>query len=501
MSVCDLTSKTKSKMKNISEIISQKISTVSDTATETVNNIINVKSKIKSSIKNAKDDYLNQSWRTRRPDVAMIVEIFVVAFFIIILFAVWPYFTGTGKLPFSRRLLEQAGDMPSGQLSVKDVARVNLETRAIDQHRAFFDRNPFSPQNSGQVDLERANAVLPILQFTVEYVVPPLVIAYVIWFIVKYWPYVIAALWGWFLMLYNYFSTLIECKLGCKWYIRMVTGWDCCSPDFGTYFDEWRRKYIDQPMYYERLKYVKKYHIAKRKYYEIPYRKYIELPYMRTKIKAEYARRLYIDRAINVLLGKLEGYYLHYYTLPKKDFFRWLTGNHKNLAAVYAKVQQANAQIQGDEYPSVDKNGKMCMCPAKPTAVKQIKKVIQKHTENVSEDVNKLVKTTHELYDKINSGITNVNLAETACSTVDNTISNRQKIAGTVLIATIVIVLSLFLYSNIYGVPKWLDSIVAPKFMYVTRGSQLRYVGKNYFNWFWIYLGSFLTLLLMITFS
>jgi len=43
----------------------------------------------------------------------------------------------------------------------------------------------------------------------IEYVVPPFVIAYVVWFIVKYWKYILAAVWGWFLMLYKYFTKLI----------------------------------------------------------------------------------------------------------------------------------------------------------------------------------------------------------------------------------------------------------------------------------------------------
>ena len=77
-------------------------------------------------------------------------------------------------------------------------------------------------------------------------------------------------------MLYNYGTSLIEGKLGCKWYISMVTGWHCRSPSFGEYFEGWMRQYVSSPAYHEKLQYVSKYYTTKDKYYTEPKLKYFD---------------------------------------------------------------------------------------------------------------------------------------------------------------------------------------------------------------------------------
>jgi hypothetical protein len=377
----------------------------------------------------------------------------------------------------------KATKMSPSAFTMEEVAKVNLEVKAFQDYADYFRAEPFSPSNSGVNDLMMANAIFPIFLIFVQYVVPPFVIGYIIWFIIRYWPYVYRALWGLFVMLYSYFTNLVQGKLGCKWYIRFVTGWGCDSPNFSEYFNRWRREYVDRPVYIEQMKYIRQYYAARRKYYEIPYRKYITIPARRYRIKAEFAKKIYVDRAIEVFLKKLRDMYPEYYTMPRDAFYQWLLGSNKNLAAVYAKARQAKQQIQGKSYTSITPSGDMCTCPATDTPVSLIADAIKENREHVSEDLEDLIKVTNSVYDRLNK----IDIETPDCTTVDKAIDNRRKIATYIVIGILGIAVSLIIYSNYFGTPLWLKSIISPVNVFIYRGFNVALTGKSYNAWILFY--------------
>ena len=382
---------------------------------------------------------------------------------------------------FTKEQFQRALQLPPSAFTVDQLSKVKIEADAFKGYSNFFRnaRSPYSWKNSGLPDLMMASILMPFIVITFQFIVPPFVIGYILWFIYRYWGYVYRGTIGWITMLYNYFTSLLQCKFGCKWYVRMMTGWGCCSPKFSDYVDKWRRQYVDQPVYYEKLKYFRKYYWAKKHYYEIPYRKYIELPAKRYKVKLNFAKKIYIDRAIEVFLSKLLGTYPDKYIKPRDRLYDTVLSSNRNIAAIYAKSKQAKAQIEGKSYKSITPSGKVCVCPATKTPISQIKKAIKTETGQAKDDLDLLIEKTKEAYQKVND------IPDLDCDTV---IENRRSIAGTGLIVTGIIVFALVGYSKIFSTPYWLASAFGPTTKFAIRGLATINKGASYFNWGWIYL-------------
>lgn len=442
-----------------------------------------------------KNSYLQMPWRSKRPDVTLLIEIVLAIIFMALLYKLYPYFTGSQKPGFSKEQFLKATKMSPSAFSVEEVAKVNLEVKSFQDYANYFRSQPYSLANNGVIDLLVANALFPIVLIFVQYVIPPFVIGYVIWFIIRYWPYVFRALYGLFVMLYNYFTNLVQGKLGCKWYIRFVTGWGCGSPDFASYLLRWRRTYIDRPVYIERMKYVRQYYQARRKYYEVPYRKYITIPWKRYKIKAEFAKKIYIDRAIEVFLKKTRDMYPETYRMPRDAFYYWLLGNNKNLAGVYAKMIQAKKQIKGESYKSVTASGKVCACPGTKTPISLITDAVKENKKQLSDDLDDLIDVTNQVYDKLNK----VDLGESApdCGTIDSAVNNRQSIAKYIVIGILSFIVSVMVYSNYFGAPYWIKSMFGPVNQFIYRGLHVAIEGKGYNAWI-VFYGLILTTILSL---
>ena len=449
-------------------------------------------SKIKKKLNRAKKSYLTMPWRMERPDFTFLIEIFLVVVFIIVVYNVFPMLSNTPPAKYSSDQLERALSAPRSSYSIEQLAKINMEVNSLNTWKEYFSKDdPFSEMNSGIMDLNRANALMPYVMFAIQYIIPPFVIAYIIWFIIKFWRYVIDAVWGWCLMLWAFTNKVISCKLGCKWYIRMVTSWSCCNPSFSTYFNAWRRKYIDRPIYLEKLKYMKKYYWAKKNYYEIPYRQYIELPYARTKVKAKFAKKIYVDRSTEVFLKKLKRYYRDFIKRPKNEFYSWLAGNNRHLATMYAKAKVAKAQLQGKPYKSVTPTGKSCSCGPSDTPVSKLTDSIANETGDVKKDLQTMIDTTNATYDKIqklNKTINAVDLRD--CDTYDKAIDNRKSIAMYLFIGGTAITVILAVLFQLIGTPNWISNLTSRAMVHTT--TRL-FMGYNVVSKFAVAFGAFTT--------
>ncbi len=493
------------KNKAVADRIKDRLSAYKDELSRSGSKGIDDLKKLKNNGQNlvatATDDVTNQylglSWRKKRPDVTLLAELVLVVVLAIILYYVWPYLTGSATAAFSKEQFLRATKVPETAFTVEELAKVNLEVKALQDYAGYFKKSPYSLSNNGIYDLMVSVAILPFVMFFIQFVVPPFVIAYILWFIWRFWPYVWRAAWGWYLMLYNYFTSLAEGALGCKWYIRMVTGWDCDTPDFNAYFQAWKKTYIDIPLYYEKLKYIQKYYWARSEYYEKPYRKYITLPLQRYKIKAQFAKKLYVDRSVEVFLKKLAHMYPQYYTMPRDEFYKWLLSNNRTLAGVYAKAIQTKDQIEGRPYRSITKTGKQCTCPATKTPATRLKAALKEQAKDATDDIDALIKTTNEIYDKVNN-ISKV--SSPSCDKADTVINNRKGIASTVLISMVVIVLVLYMISAYFGTPVWLKNVISPTSQYVSRGVTLISAGKSYYSLPLLYGSLFTCIVLLVRF-
>jgi hypothetical protein len=426
-----------------------------------------------------KNSYLGMSWRHRRPDLTLLMEILLLVSLLVIGYYMWPYFTSTVKPNFTQEQLLKASSMPQSSFSLEELANVDLEVKSLGEYARFFEGGPYSIQNTGIPDLLISVAVFPLIMIFVQFVLPPLVISYILWFIIRFWPYVIRAAWGWFIMMYRYFTNLITGKLGCKWYIRMVTGWSCRGHSFYSYFVEWRRRYIDRPIYYEKLRYIRKYYQARDEYVIKPYNEFVVKPLRRYRIHATYAKQVYVDRAIEVFLKGLRDSYPQFYTMPRDEFYRWLLGQNRYLAGVFARAMQAKAQIEGRPYRSITEQGKQCMCPASKTPVRTLKKRMKKQLKDAVEDVEMLAKITRDVYDKANKVTKKAMEVSRDCETADTLIKNRRSVASYMLLGSVLAMLGLGLWSYLFGTPLWLRYMMKPTSTWLNHGHGLVKIGST----------------------
>lgn len=496
--VCRIQANISSTTSNASRIINDHIEKAKQSAIDSKDKIRQLESELTDKLNQniVKGQTFLSPILSRRTDMTILVEVLLLIMFLILLWKLMPLISSTVKPNFSKAQFDKAMKLPETAFDVTELAKVQLEAQALQDYRTFFDTAPFSSTNSGMHDLSRANAVLPFVMFGIQYLVPPFVISYILWFIIRFWPYVSSALWGWFMMLYGYFTNLIECKLGCKWYIRMVTGWSCCNPNFGDYLSDWKRVYIDQPIYAEQMQYVQKYQWAKRTFYEIPYRKYIEIPLERTKVNVEFAKKLYVDRAIEVFMRTLLGTEKTFYQRPRDALYQRVLTDNRDLAALYARTKQAQAQISGQPFTGVTKSGKICKCPATKTPLSLVKQGISKETGNIKDDLDQMIKATHDAYRKV-SELKQYLPDPKDCNTYDRAINSRQSAARYMLGAIVIGCLSLFVWSQFFGAPEW----IKPTTTFVTHGLSVVATGQSYFNWVWIYLVMITVFLLAISYS
>lgn len=347
----------------------------------------------KKSKKSFWSDY--KKWRDERPDITLLLDIIMFICVVALFYTIAPFVSSLFKNPlYTEEQLLKAAQIPNSKFTIAETTQITNELKALQDHAKYFDSDPYSPENIME-DIQKGNVFLPIISFILIYFVPPLIVLYIIWFCITYWKYVFAAIWGWFVMIYSYSTKLIECQLAKKWYIRMVTGWKKCKPNptFSDYFNRWWRKYVEIPIYKEKLKYVKRYYAAKEKYYTIPKNIYIDQPREIYGVKGKYLKKIYLDRTKEVFM--------------------------KSLASEDAlnALRNKGRQWSGDDYMSETKSGAKCWCPGSKTS------------EDDDDD------DKHE------------------CQVHSNQSGNYF---AKFLLFSVLGGVSLYAYSRAYGIPKWL---------------------------------------------
>lgn len=488
---CQLDDLIKDKVSKGQNVINQGLDSVKDKIKDTQTSIKNKiqgvvtgiqdkKQEVVSSITNAYNQTPIGEWRQKRPDITLLIEVSILIGMMFVLYSVWPLLTQSNVNIFTKEQYIKATYLPETEFSIQELGQIKLEKQAFMDYFDYFNSPPYSPENQGIHVIAKGNLFLPIISFLAIYIVPPFVVLYIIWFIITYWTYVFNAIYGWLKMIWAFGSGLIECNLASKWYIRLVTGWSRDCPSFGEYFTEWRKVYVDIPVYKEKLKYILQYYAAKKKYYEIPKMYYIDLPREQYSIKAEYLRKIYIDRAYETFLQKLLSVNRKYVDRPKEELYRYVLGNNENLAAMWAKVQQTKKQIKGQPYESATASGKKCSCPATRTPVQVVTNLVTDNIQAVKGDISLAAQKMKDVYDKIHQ--TQQNLPK-ACDLANKTINSRFGVFWSTLGFILIAISLIYIYSSIYGTPPLVQLITAPTWNFVTGLNlqpQLQSVTKDY---------------------
>jgi hypothetical protein len=255
-------------------------------------------------IKKSKIESFNFGTTYKRPDLIFIAELIILGIFSISAVQLFSFFNKPKPI-YTDEEFNEIKNKNITEFSVENTAKINLEIKSLEDFNNYFKFEPYSDEASGVNTLLQSAVMLPIIMFFIIFVMPPIVIAYILWFIIKYWEQVFIALIEFVKMIIDYSTDMIEGMLASKWWIRKFTHWHHRYPVFGPYFSKWRRKYVDRPMYNEQIKYAKTYFEFKRKYIDIPYHKYITVPKEKLKVRYEYAKKIYFTRVFDIIFGKL----------------------------------------------------------------------------------------------------------------------------------------------------------------------------------------------------
>ena len=286
-----------------------------------------------------------------RADITFLISVVSIVTILILVYYLFPLLKSASPYLFTEEQYLSALNKPESSYSLEELAKIRIEKDSFKRYYEYFSSSPYSLESQGVYDIARGVVLLPIVSFVLIYIVPPIVIAYICWFIYTYWIYVIEAVWGWFLMIYNYSTTLIECTLAEKWYIRMVTGWSTCSPQFSQYFEEWKTKYVDVPIYYEKLAYIKAFKEAKAKYWTKPKIDYIDTPLSIAKVDAKFAKKTFLERTWENFLDKLYIVYYNLFIVPRDRLYE-----------ILIELSQKESKYLTPNYPSVTTDGNACSC-------------------------------------------------------------------------------------------------------------------------------------------
>ena len=373
-----------------------------------------VKDKIQQEYNINIDDNDKQAQQSyaKRPDINYLIVIFIIFSLLVCLYLVWPYLGASNSYIFSEADYFKSLKNPSSAFHLKDLGKSQLIIDSLQRYFAYFKLEPYSLQAQGLDDIARGVIFLPILSFLIIYIVPPIVISYIAWFVYKYFSYVTNGLWGWFLMLYDYGTTLIEGTLAQKWYIRWVTGWSRSSPDFGTYFDNWKRQYVDGPIYAEKVKYVEKYYLAKEKYFSKPYFEYITKPTQKLKVNAYFAEQTFFSRFMENLIIKMEILKHNIIDVPKKYIYKGILETNQKTNDILGITNVTGT----------------CNCPTKTNNANNANNAKDAKDANNTKEAKEHLKT---------------------CNQVDKTLNIIVKYSIIILGMTFIIMLSLYLFNSI----------------------------------------------------
>jgi hypothetical protein len=376
--------------------------------------------------------------RNRKKAMMFLIDVCLITVLGLLLYKLFPLIKKKlTEKKYTNEQLRAARQLPESAYTREQLIKAEeIRQSFIDWETHYKSESGLDDDNVGRPDIVRANQLRQPMIFFIQYIMPYLIVAYVIWFIIKYIRYVIAAIWGFFVTVYQFVTKKITCKLAEKWYIRMVTGWEECDPGFGEYLDRWKNNYIIAPARTERLSYLRAVEQAKQ-----GYRRRVG----RTGFFEQWRRKYKSLRA-------------KYIEAPAGE--------------LYQRVGDFHSKTKGDPYPSVTPSGKVCKCPPRKTVYKRLTNFI-KGAPEIAEKPKKVLddakKKTISIFDKSKKKLASMgeNMSETVtCDTLEEKADNLKKTSKmvTLVIWIVLLVLTIIILGLMYyfGAPTWIKKLYAP---------------------------------------
>jgi hypothetical protein len=281
-------------------------------------------------MKNIKERVEENIRTSKRPDMTFILYFFLGVVALVAIVNLIPYLsTAWMTKHFTQFQLQKAMGLTLSDFSMRELAGVNLEVKSFEEYKDFFKTNPFSDQNSGAADLAKANTVMPLIVFGLQYILPPFLLGYIVWFLAKFWTYITAGILGFFVTTMNYIKDLAIGIFGCEKFFRMMFPKLKCSKNirFSSYYNSWFRRYVENPIRKERLNYLKKIDKMRKEYVEGPINSVITKPLQQLSVEAQFTKEVYVDRAKAVAEQKLKDDYVQRRWGPQYTFYNMLFGD------------------------------------------------------------------------------------------------------------------------------------------------------------------------------
>lgn len=278
--------------------------------------------------------------RYSRPEYFFLLELVLLLFFA---FAAYHWFSLYSFIfNYSPNFIENNWDI--ADIPFDEVERIEAVRKSwLDWYEYFYTNGMETAKAQAYNFMFLGNLLRPIIMDTIQYIIIPMSIGYIVWFTIKYYEYVIAAVWGYFIMMYSFVTKKIECTLAKKWYIQFVTGWKKCSPSFGKYLSDWFNRFILRPLRQEQLNYM---------------RAFDELKTWRKRTSSLTIIWEGIKEAISniwkMILNAIKKLYMMIY-----NFF-------KSLGDLFLTVYNYFISIFGFGYKSETNTGETCECESEP---------------------------------------------------------------------------------------------------------------------------------------
>lgn len=315
-------------------------------------------------------------------------------------------------------LVNNIQTMDASDLPMVQHIDVQNELDAVAFHRQFFDKAPYSLENIGTFDLVRGVLILPFLVFFIHYILPLCAVVYVAWFLYNYLHYITKASYGFITeVIIKYMTQFLVCKIA-----SIIPFFKYKCPNLYQFLIEWKREYVDKPVYIEKIKYFKFYYEQKRKLYDIPKIKYIDQNIEKSKINYDYTTK---------------------FTTRCKDIF-------------YKKVLNADDTIKNNKY-----------------ITRSSSFINNKYNKYKNSDKNNKPKT---------SSNTKTNKLIDICDKIDSFYSISNIIMGIILFIISIAVISVFVYYSITGRPISIYEAIMPFYRTTELTSKLQLMKTGY-NW------------------
>ncbi len=486
MVFCKLSDNVKNKLNEV-EIETEKI--INETKEKINKNVNDNLKKIENNTKKINDKVLEKkkaientiikpykATKSRHRALMFIIDICLVIVLTMFFYKMYPVMKNyLNKDKYNDEQYKKAQKLPESAFSKEELRKVQEFRKSYQDWLDYYKQeSAFSDSNLGKFEIQMGNILRSPFLMIIQYVVPYIIVAYIIWFIIKYIKYLIAAIWGFFIACYQYITSKITCTLAQKWYIRMITGWSRSCPNFGNYLAAWQNNYINRPIAEERISYLRGITQAKRQY-ELRYSGISPYKIGWGLIQGwldwfKNLKLIYIDLPLNELYLQIIDFHPKYIVRPYSMF-----GDDLDKKAT---------KIKGDSYPSKTKKGKVCKCPPRKTLYKKldnfIKNEIPKKATEISDLTSRTTKKISEttqntknkikdtnLYDNVSNLYDKASSCDTYDTIINKTIQNRKNVGKVAWVSLFITSVAIIGFSMFYQYPNWVKNLISPAYTFI----------------------------------